>query len=46
MKSTNNERLNKVKINKLKTCRELGVVIKDEFRTRIIAKFELVVRMP
>lgn len=45
MKSTNNERLNKVKINKLKTCRELGVIIKDEFRTKIKTKFELVIRM-
>ncbi len=46
MKPTNNERLNKVKINKLKTCRKLGVIIKDEFRTRIKEKFELIVKLP
>ncbi len=41
LKSTNNERLNKVKINKLKTCRELGVIIKDGFKTKIRAKLNL-----
>jgi hypothetical protein len=31
----NNQRLNKVKINNVKTTRDLGVIIEDEFRIGI-----------
>ncbi len=37
----NNQRLNKVKINNLKIVRDLGVIIKDEFKIRIRSILDL-----
>jgi hypothetical protein len=42
----NNDKLNKVKTNNLKTTKDLGVITKDEFRIGIILVLDLEFKIP
>jgi hypothetical protein len=42
----NNHILNKVKINNLKTTKDLGVITKDEFKINIISILDMELKIP